>query len=94
MSMKLERIENEMQRVREKIAEQQARLKGLDAQRTEAENLLIVGIVRAMCVTREELSAFIRGEFSAENAISRKNNRAKKSEIIVEKSEELNHEKQ
>jgi hypothetical protein len=93
MSMKLERIENEMQRVREKIAEQQTRLKELDAQRSEAENLLIVGIVRAMCVTREELSAFIRGEFSAEKKISRNNHKAAKNEITVESLEVSKHEK-
>ena len=58
---KLDRIELEMQKAREKIAEQQNRLKELDGQRTEQENLQIVQAVRALKLTRDELAAFIRG---------------------------------
>ncbi|MEG1242744.1 MAG: DUF4315 family protein, partial [Oscillospiraceae bacterium] len=45
---KIDRIEKEMQKVREKITEYQNRLKGLEAQKTEAENLQIVSLVRSM----------------------------------------------
>ncbi|GHU79844.1 hypothetical protein FACS1894191_3580 [Clostridia bacterium] len=58
---KLDRIELEMQKAREKIAEQQNRLKELDGQRTEQENLQIVQAVRALKLTRDELAAFISG---------------------------------
>jgi hypothetical protein len=75
MSSKLDRIEKEMQRGREKIAEQQNKLKELDGQRTEAENLLIIGAVRAMCVTREELAAFIRGDALTEQPAPRRGRR-------------------
>jgi len=62
--MKLDKIEKEMQKTREKIAEYQNRLKELDGQRIEIENLQIVQAVRAMRLTRDELAAFMRGEFS------------------------------
>jgi len=62
--MKLDKIEKEMQKTREKIAEYQNRLKELDGQRIEIENLQIVQAVRAMRLTRDELAAFMRGESS------------------------------
>jgi hypothetical protein len=58
---KLDKIELEMQKTREKIAEWQNRLKELDGQRTEQENLQIVQAVRALKLTRDELAAFIGG---------------------------------
>jgi flagellar motor protein MotB len=60
--MKLDKIDKEMQRTREKIAEYQNRLKELDAQKTEIENLQIVQAVRAMRLTKEDLAAFLRGD--------------------------------
>ena len=44
---KIERIDQEIAKTREKIAEQQEKLKDLEAQKTEAENLEIVQMVRA-----------------------------------------------
>jgi len=67
--MKLEKIEKEMQKTREKIAEYQNRLKELDGQRVEIENLQIVQAVRAMRLTRDELAAFMRGEFSEQQPV-------------------------
>lgn len=64
--MKIEKIEKEMQRTREKITEYQNRLKELDAQKTEAENLQIVQMVRSMRMSPQELKAFLSG--SAEQA--------------------------
>jgi Mg-chelatase subunit ChlI len=58
---KLERIELEAQKAREKIAAMQSRLKEIDGQRTEQENLQIVQQVRALKLSREELYAFIHG---------------------------------
>ncbi len=43
---KIDRIEKEMQRTREKISEYQNRLKELAMQKTEAENLQITGLIR------------------------------------------------
>lgn len=59
---KIDRIEKEMQKTREKITEYQNKLKGLEAQKTEAENLQIISLVRSMCVSPAELTAMLSGE--------------------------------
>lgn len=58
---KIERIDREIQKTREKITEYQNKLKGLEAQKTEAENLQIVQLVRAMKLTPQELKAMLSG---------------------------------
>ena len=58
---KIDRIEKEMQKTREKITEYQNRLKELAAQKTEAENLEIISLVRSMRVTPAELTAMLSG---------------------------------
>lgn len=58
---KIDRIEKEMQKTREKISEYQNRLKDLAAQKTEAENLQIVQLVRSMRLSPHELSAMLSG---------------------------------
>ena len=56
---KLEKIDRDMDKMREKIAEWQEKIKGLDGQRTEQENLAIVSAIRALKMTREELRTFL-----------------------------------
>ena len=58
---KIDRIEKEMQKTREKITVYQNRLKELAAQKTEAENLEIISFVRSMRVTPAELTAMFSG---------------------------------
>ena len=62
---KIERIDQEIAKTREKIAEQQEKLKDLEAQKTEAENLEIVQMVRALRMTLRmtpaQLSAMLSG---------------------------------
>jgi len=58
---KLEKIDRQEQKTREKIAAMQAILKQIDGQRTEQENLQIVQQVRALRLSRDELYAFISG---------------------------------
>ena len=58
---KIERINQEIAKTREKIAEQQEKLKDLEAQKTEAENLEIVQMVRALRMTPAQLSAMLSG---------------------------------
>ena len=58
---KIQRIDLEIQKTREKIAEQQEKLKALEAQKTEAENLEIVQMVRALRMTPAQLSAMLAG---------------------------------
>ena len=57
---KIERIDREIQKTREKITEYQNKLKGLEAQKTEAENLQIVQLVRAMKLTPQELNDMLK----------------------------------
>ena len=57
---KIERIDREIQKTREKITEYQNKLKGLEAQKTEAENLQIVQLVRSMKLTPQELDAMLK----------------------------------
>ena len=59
---KIERIDKEIAKTREKITEYQNKLKGLEAQKTEAENLEIVQLVRAMRMTPQELNAMLKGD--------------------------------
>ena len=54
---KIERIDKEIAKTREKITEYQNKLKGLEAQKTEAENLQIVQLVRSPA----ELDAMLSG---------------------------------
>ena len=58
---KIERIDLEIAKTREKIAEQQEKLKALEAQKTEAENLEIVQMVRAVRMTLAQLNALLAG---------------------------------
>lgn len=59
---KIERIDKEIAKTREKITEYQNRLRGLEAQKTEAENLQIISLVRSMRLTPAELTALLSGE--------------------------------
>ena len=58
---KIKRIDQEIAKVREKITEYQDKLKPLEAQKTEAENLEIIQTVRALRLTPEQLSAMLSG---------------------------------
>ena len=68
--MKIEKIEMEMQKTREKIAEQQNRLRELDRQKTEAENLQIVQLVRSLRITPQELKAYLQGDEQTTAAVT------------------------
>ena len=59
---KIDRINKEIAKTREKITEYQNKLKGLEAQKTEAENLEIVQLVRDMRMTPQELNAMLKGD--------------------------------
>ena len=59
---KIDRINKEIAKTREKITEYQNKLKGLEAQKTEAENLEIVQLVRAMRMPPQELNAMLKGD--------------------------------
>ena len=52
---KSQKIQADIDKVKAKIAEQQARLKELEQKKLEAENTEIVDIVRGMSISLEEL---------------------------------------
>ena len=58
---KIERIDQEIEKTREKIAEYQEKLKTLEAQKKEAENLDIVQMVRALRMNPAQLNAMLSG---------------------------------
>lgn len=60
MNQKIQKIVNEIEKVKGKIATQQARLRELEQQKTEIENTEIVGMVRGLEVTPEELASIIQ----------------------------------
>lgn len=64
--MKLDKIEREMQKTREKITEYQNRLKELETLKTEQENLQIVQLVRSLRMSPQELKAFLSGDTAQE----------------------------
>ena len=55
-----EKIRRDIEKVREKITEQQKRLRALEAQLAEEENLEIVRMVKAVRMDNKELTAFLR----------------------------------
>ena len=59
MTTKIDRINAEIQKTREKITEYQNKLKGLETQKTEAENLQIVQLVRSMRLSPQQLTAML-----------------------------------
>ena len=54
------KIRKDIEKTKEKIAEQQKRLRALEAQLTEEENLEIVRMVKAVHMDNKELTAFLR----------------------------------
>lgn len=58
--MKLEKIDAEIEKMKAKISAYQAQLKELERKKTEQENTEIVGLVRGVDMTPQELAEFIR----------------------------------
>jgi len=85
---KLEKIEKEMQRTREKIADWQNKLKLLEVQRTEQENLEIVQIVRAIPMSRAELVEFLKNAARPARPVSREKTVPSKSAEMPNQNQE------
>ena len=60
----VEKIRRDIEKTREKISEQQKRLRALEAQLTEEENLEIVRMVKAVKMDNRELTAFLKANAS------------------------------
>ena len=59
-SVFFEKIRKDIEKTKEKIAEQQKRLRTLEAQLAEEENLEIVRMVKAVKMDNKELTAFLK----------------------------------
>ena len=58
---KLDRIEKDTEKTKDKIAALQKQLRELEAAKTEQENLQIIQLVRGLNMTPQEFAAFVRG---------------------------------
>ena len=56
----VEKIRRDIEKTKEKISEQQKRLRALEAQLTKEENLEIVRMVKAVKMDNRELTAFLK----------------------------------
>ena len=56
----VEKIRNDIAKTKDKIAEQQKKLRALEAQLAEEENLEIVRMVKAVKMDNRELTAFLK----------------------------------
>ena len=56
----VEKIRKDIEKTKEKITEQQKRLRTLEAQLAEEENLEIVRMVKAVKMDNQELTAFLK----------------------------------
>lgn len=81
MNKKLSKILAEIEKTKEKLSEQQAKLRELERQRTELENTEMVELIRSTKMNTEELSTFLKA-FRQKSEMP----------IIMPKQEEQNHE--
>ena len=61
MNPKIKKIDSEYEKNAAKVTELQARQRELEKQRLELENLDIIGIVRNMGLTPDQLAALVQG---------------------------------
>lgn len=60
MNPKIQKVTGEIEKIKAKIAGQQARLRELERQKTELENAEIVAIFRKERLTENDFAAFVR----------------------------------
>lgn len=60
MNTKIERVSKDIQKTKEKISEFQAKLRELEKQKTELENIEIVDAVRGMDISLVDLAALLK----------------------------------
>lgn len=64
MNPKIEKLEKEIDKTKNKIAEMQARLRDLEKQKTELENTDYVTIARSFHLTPQQLAEFLKSQQS------------------------------
>jgi cupin superfamily acireductone dioxygenase involved in methionine salvage len=60
MNPRIDRLSGEIERTKQKIAGYQAKLKGLEEQKTELENAEYVALIRQLDMTPAQLAAFLK----------------------------------
>ncbi len=75
---KLEKIDRELEKAREKAAEWQAKIKDLEKQRQEEENSMIVQAVRSLKLTAELAAFFSNPAITASSQVGPKPGRRKR----------------
>ena len=80
MNIRIERITKEIQKVKEKISEYQARLRELEKQKTELENIEIVDAVRGMDISLADLAVLLTATKSGSGILSTSGQNVQKSE--------------
>lgn len=60
MNAKIERVSKEIQKTKDKISEFQTRLRELEKQKTELENIEIVDAVRGMDISLADLASMLK----------------------------------
>lgn len=68
MNPKIERLDKDIQKTKEKINELSTRLNLLETQKTEAENTEILALVRSLSMTPAELIEWLRLETTPQQA--------------------------
>ena len=60
MNTKLDKLQGEIDKMKQKISDHQAKLRELELQKTEIENTQIVELVRSLKMNTTELSSFLK----------------------------------
>ena len=72
MNAKIERICNDIEKTKTKINEAQNRLRELERQKTELENMEIVDVVRGMDISLADLAALLKATRTASGQVGPK----------------------
>ena len=83
MNNKLTKLQMEIDKIKQKISEQQTKLRELEHQKTEIENTEIVELVRSMKMNTSELSTFLKAYRGKNDAPI----------LMPETQEDMDHEK-
>jgi len=72
LNTKIERIQNDINKTKSKISEFQAKLREQEKQKTELENMEIIGAVRGMDISIADLAAMLKNTRSTSGQLGPK----------------------
>lgn len=96
-TVKRNKIQTEIDKARERLMEQQARLRELESKKTEAENMEIVDIVRGLNIPLDDLAVILQslkdgGVPAAPSTSGQVDPKSVKPTIIVSKNDDTDKE--